>query len=167
MIHHSDQLDKWNNSSPIYFEILVPNFYFYFLIMVTSAKMFLCNYITLKTILDSLIQQDSEKYLAQEVICCIWKEMKLISSLECFLYSRIFHSSSTRGAYSCVAAGKNASKTPVAMTSSSQSEKCFKHGFNESMQWLVSADSTTPIGNSSFEDGDQRFQIVPSYEGSY
>lgn len=36
-----------------------------------------------------------------------------------------FHASSTRGEYQRVAAVKNAPKSPVAMISSSQSEKCF------------------------------------------
>ena len=41
-----------------------------------------------------------------------------------------FQTSSTKGAYSRVAAGKNASRSPVAMISRSQSEKCFSLGFN-------------------------------------
>jgi len=42
-----------------------------------------------------------------------------------------FHTSSTNGAYSRVAAGKKASKSPVAIMSRSQSEKCFSLGLRE------------------------------------
>ena len=42
-----------------------------------------------------------------------------------------FHTSSTNGAYSRVAAGKKASRSPVAMISRSQSEKCFNLGLIE------------------------------------
>jgi hypothetical protein len=42
-----------------------------------------------------------------------------------------FHNSSTTGAYSRVAAGKNASRSPVAMMSRSQSENFFSFAFIE------------------------------------
>ena len=54
-----------------------------------------------------------------------------------------FHTSSTKGAYSRVAAGKNASKSPVAMISNSQSEKCFNLGLIEYMPCPLSLDSAS------------------------
>jgi hypothetical protein len=45
-----------------------------------------------------------------------------------------FHISSTNGAYSRVAAGKNASRSPIAMISKSQSENFFSLAFIEYIQ---------------------------------
>jgi hypothetical protein len=45
-----------------------------------------------------------------------------------------FHISSTNGAYSRVAAGKNASRSPIAIISKSQSENFFSLAFMEYIQ---------------------------------